>query len=128
MPLPSEVDTTIRFVSVSTRVTVAPETTAPWGSVTVPRREARNCAWASGTRRIEEKIRKVIRREKLEQFIWRSLKKRHGFGAIGHTTRVSTKSLYLLKNGFYHRTNVSVSVKTNVHIGRGEIGRGEETS
>jgi hypothetical protein len=45
MPLPSEVETSVLFVSVSTRVTVAPGTTAPVGSVTVPRKEARYCAW-----------------------------------------------------------------------------------
>ncbi len=35
------------FVPVSTSVTVASTTTAPWESVTVPRREPRNCAWTN---------------------------------------------------------------------------------
>src|SRR5664279_2563674 len=47
MPLPSEVATIVLLVSLFTRVTVAPETTAPEGSLTVPRREPRYCAWAA---------------------------------------------------------------------------------
>src|ERR1035438_8969045 len=57
MPLASEVDTSVLFVPVSTRVTVAPATAAPWGSVTVPRRAARYCACAEPRRNMEEKTK-----------------------------------------------------------------------
>src|ERR1035437_537122 len=52
MPFASEVDTRVLFVSVVSRVTVAPGITAPCASLTVPRREARYCACAA----IEERM------------------------------------------------------------------------
>src|SRR5215469_17276966 len=50
MPFESDVEAKLRPVLVSSNVTVAPETTAPWGSLTVPRRLARYCAWADNAK------------------------------------------------------------------------------
>src|ERR1017187_831506 len=69
MPFPSEVATIVLFVSLFTRVTVAPEITAPWESLTVPRREPRYCAWAADVKTTQQdKINKPSGRS-LELFM-----------------------------------------------------------
>src|SRR4029077_394910 len=69
MPLLSEVDTNVWFVPVSTRVTVASTTTAPWESVTVPRREPRNWAWTNVVDATMLTISSATRTAKLERLM-----------------------------------------------------------
>src|SRR5438105_657046 len=59
----------VEFVSVFTKVTVAPEMAAPWGSITVPRREARYCACPNETTRVRKQNSNGIRRKKVEPFM-----------------------------------------------------------
>jgi hypothetical protein len=61
MPLSSEIETKVELVSVFVRVTFAPTTALPWGSVTVPRREARYWAWAAENERRKTKKRRTKR-------------------------------------------------------------------
>src|ERR1035441_6033356 len=69
MPLSSLTDVKVLFVSLFTNVTVAPGTTAPEESVTVPRNDARN--WAS-TITVDANIVTIsntTRTAKLERFM-----------------------------------------------------------
>src|ERR1035437_3754025 len=70
MPLASEIDTMVLFVSVFTRVTVAPGITAPCASLTVPRREPRYCACAAIEERMMQATIETVRStEEVERLI-----------------------------------------------------------
>ena|SRR5436853_3191324 len=69
MPLASDVDTIVRFVSVFTRVTVAPGITKPWGSVKVPRREPRYWACPSLEKSATQMTSSITKTNRLRRLI-----------------------------------------------------------
>src|SRR5208283_1078673 len=69
MPLSSEVATIVLVEHLFTSVTVAPGITAPEGSLTVPRREPRYCAWAGGVKVTQQDKINKLRSRSLELFM-----------------------------------------------------------
>src|ERR1700744_2687386 len=82
MPLSSDMETWVLLVSTSNRVTVAPGTTAPEVSVTVPRSEARNCACATGAEKAIQIRKRNVRTAAVERLM---NSPRHAPGAFGQS-------------------------------------------